>query len=67
MKHEQIWAGCIGKATYDSKAAALKCLRFRKTRLRSGSGRGHAQPYRCTHCHGWHIGSVSSRQPGLRR
>lgn len=59
MKHDQISAGCVGKATYDSKGDALKNLRFRTHRNRAKQGRGGATPYRCNHCSGWHIGSTA--------
>lgn len=68
MRHEQIWSGCVGKATYDSKAAALRCVRRRQKRGALGQHpRGEATPYKCGNCHGWHVGSQSARAPGLRR
>lgn len=49
---------CLGKATYDDKAAALVVVERRRERHSVGvEGRGPLTPYRCRHCRGWHLGT----------
>jgi hypothetical protein len=45
-----VQACCDGKVVFDSLALAELAARRRK-------GEEKRQPYRCTHCHRWHIGT----------
>jgi hypothetical protein len=61
---------CSGKTVYASKGAAIVRIRMRKKMRRSRRNKGWfagcgLMPYRCPHCHGWHIGS--SYGPDARR
>lgn len=52
-------AGCMGKISYQSKAAALAVIRHqqRNGRVRRAKGVGGLNAYRCGRCHNWHIGT----------
>lgn len=50
------WAICYGKQTFNTAAAARRCINQRKRRLT-----GHVAHYRCTHCGKWHIGHTNKR------
>lgn len=56
--------GKCGKRVYQSKKVGLKLAR----RV-NDSGRENVQPYHCTLCHGWHLGTLrkDSRAKDKRR
>ncbi len=47
-------AGCYGKAAYPSKGAALDSV-ARMHRKRKSS-----KPFKCEHCHAWHLATPRS-------
>lgn len=56
--------GPCGKRVYPSKAVGKKLAR----RVNDG-GREKVQPYHCTRCHGWHLGTSDyyAQSRGIRR
>lgn len=56
-------ADCFGKTRYCSKGAAIDRIRQqekmrRMKRRKSWRGKVVLVPYRCPHCHHWHVGST---------
>ena len=58
--HPEGVCGVTGKQRYRRNAAEVKS---REKRRREGSNH---QPYRCTSCQAWHIGSAITRRPQSR-
>lgn len=51
-QHYEPLLGPCGKRIYPNKSVA----KHLKRRINDGS-KGKVQPYHCTKCHGWHLGS----------
>lgn len=58
-----VHAECEGKTAYCSKGAAIERIKQSQKRKRSRRHKGWAKhmilvPYRCPHCHHWHVGGT---------
>ena len=66
-------AECMGKEPYASKAEAIKRIqRARKRHSTKGHKNGWGKglifsPYRCPHCHQWHVGATDREKFGQKR